>query len=173
MTVCDTCYLKNIEQSYILVPLWINETETISCSVVTALCDPMTIDFQTPLFIEFSSQEYRSWLSFSSPGDFQNSGIEPVFPTFIIWATMEAQFQYILQLFVVQSLSSVWLCVIPWTARCLSFLSFPNSWSLLKLMSIKLMMPSNHLVLCGLLLLMPSVFPSSRVFSKESALCIR
>ena len=70
----------------------------------------MTIDFQIPLFMEFSSQEYRSWLSFSSPGDFHNPGIEPVFPNFIIWTTMEAQFQYILQLFIVQSLSSVWLC---------------------------------------------------------------
>ena len=49
-----------------------------------ALCDPMTIDFQTPLFMEFSSQEYWSWLPFSSPGDLPNPGIEPVFPTFII-----------------------------------------------------------------------------------------
>ena len=53
------------------------------------------------------------------------------------------------------------------------FLSFTNSWSLLKLMSIELMMPSNHLVLCHLLLLLPSVFPSIRVFSNESALRIR
>ena len=138
-----------------------------------ALCDPMTIDFQTPLFMEFSSQEYWSWLPFSSPGDLPNPGIEPVFPTFIIWDIMKAQFQYILQLFVAQSLSSVWLFVIPWTAACQSFLSFTNSWNLLKLMFIKLMMPSNHFVLCGFLLLMPSVFLSIRVFSKESALCIR
>ena len=62
--------------------------------------------------MEFSSQEYWSWLPFFSPGDLPNPEIEPVFPTFIIWATMEAQFQYILQLFVVQSLSSVWLFVI-------------------------------------------------------------
>ena len=53
------------------------------------------------------------------------------------------------------------------------FLSFTNSRSLLKLMSIELMMPSNHLVLCHLLLLLSSVFPSIRVFSNESALCIR
>ena len=53
------------------------------------------------------------------------------------------------------------------------FLSFTNSRSLLKLMSIELMMPSNHLVLCHLLLLLPSVFPSIRVFSNESALRIR
>ena len=49
-----------------------------------ALCDPLTTDFQTPLFMEFSSQEYWSWLPFSSPGDLPNPGIEPVFPTFII-----------------------------------------------------------------------------------------
>ena len=52
-------------------------------------------------------------------------------------------------------------------------LSFTISWSLLKLMSIESIMPSNHLILCCLLLLLPSIFPSSRVFSNESALCIR
>ena len=53
------------------------------------------------------------------------------------------------------------------------FLSFVTSWSLLKLMSAVLMMPSNHLILCRPLLLLPSIFPSIRVFSNESALCIR
>ena len=52
-------------------------------------------------------------------------------------------------------------------------LSITNSWSLLKLMSIELVMPSNHLILCRPLLLLPSIFPSIRVFSNESALCIR
>ena len=52
-------------------------------------------------------------------------------------------------------------------------LSITNSWSLLKLMSIESVMPSNHLILCHLLLLLPSVFPCIRVFSKESVLCIR
>ena len=63
--------------------------------------------------------------------------------------------------------------LIPQTAAHQTSLSFTVSRSLLKLMSIKLMMPSNHLVLCGLLLLMPSVFPSIRVFSNESVLHIR
>ena len=74
---------------------------------------------------------------------------------------------------VVQSLSRVWLLVTPWTATRQASLSFTISWSSLKLMSIELMMPSNHFILCCLLLLMPSIFPSIRVFSNESALPIR
>ena len=60
----------------------------------------------------------------------------------------------------------------PWTAACKASLSFTISWSLLKLMSIESMMPSNHLILCHPLLLLPSFFPSIKVFSNESALCI-
>ena len=61
----------------------------------------------------------------------------------------------------------------PWTATRQASLSITNSWSLLKLMSIELVMPTNHLILCHLLLLLPSNFPSIRVFSNESVLCIR
>ena len=60
----------------------------------------------------------------------------------------------------------------PWTSTHQASLSITNSWSLLKLMSLDLVMPSNHLILCRLLLL-PSIFPSIRVFSNESGLCIR
>ena len=60
-----------------------------------------------------------------------------------------------------------------WTAACQASLSFILSWSLLKLMSIELVMLSNHLILCCPLLFLPSVFPSIRVFSNESVLCIR
>ena len=73
----------------------------------------------------------------------------------------------------VQPFSHVWLFATPWTAACQASLSFTISWSLLKLMSIKLVMPSNHIILCHPLLLLPSIFPSIRVFSNESALCIR
>ena len=73
----------------------------------------------------------------------------------------------------VQSLSHVRLSVTPWTAACQASLSITNFWSLLKLMSIELVMPSNHLILCHPLLLPPSIFPSIRVFSNESALHIR
>ena len=69
-------------------------------------------------------------------------------------------------------LSHVQLFVTPQTAWQ-AFLSITNSWSLLKLMSIELMTPSNHLLLCCLLLLLPSIFPSTRVFSNESALHIK
>ena len=61
----------------------------------------------------------------------------------------------------------------PWTAARQASLSITNSWSLLKLMSIKSVMPSNHLILCRPLLLLPSIFPSIRVFSNDSALHIR
>ena len=73
----------------------------------------------------------------------------------------------------VQSLSRVHLFVTPWTAAGQAALSITNSQSLLKLMSIESVMPSNHLILCRPLLLPPSIFPSIRVFSSESVLCIR
>ena len=73
-----------------------------------------------------------------------------------------------------QSVSSVTQsCPTPWTVACQASLSNTNSQSLLKLMSIKMVMPSNHLILCRPLLLPPSIFPSIRVFSKKSVLCIR
>ena len=70
----------------------------------------------------------------------------------------------------VQSLSRVQLFATPWTAACQASLSITNSQSLLKLMSIELVMPSNHLILYHPLLLLPSIFPSIRVFSNESVL---
>ena len=73
----------------------------------------------------------------------------------------------------VQSLSRVRLPAAPWTTAYQDFLCINNSWSLLKLMSIELVMPSNDLVLGHPLLLVPSIFPSIRVFSNESVLCIR
>ena len=72
-----------------------------------------------------------------------------------------------------QSLSHVQLFPTPWTAACHASLSITNSQSLLKLMFIKSVMPSNHLILCHPLLLLPSIFPSIRVFCNESVLSIR
>ena len=63
--------------------------------------------------------------------------------------------------------------VTPWTAACQASLSITNSWSLLQLMSIELVMPSNHLILCRPLLLLPSIFPNIRVFSDELVLHLR
>ena len=81
------------------------------------------------------------------------------------------QFKY--QVSSVQSLSCVWLFSTPWTAACQASLSIFNSCSLLKLMSIESVMPFNHLILCHLLLLLPSIFLSIRLFSNESVLRIR
>ena len=74
---------------------------------------------------------------------------------------------------VVQLLSWIWLFVTPWTAAHQASLSITNSRSLLKLMSIESVMPSNHIILCHPLCLLPSIFPSIRVFSNESAPHIR
>ena len=80
---------------------------------------------------------------------------------------------WLLQFSSVQSLSHVLLFATPWTAAHQASLSITNSWSLLKLMSNKSVMPSNHLILCRPLLLPPSVFPNIRVFSNESVLHIK
>ena len=74
---------------------------------------------------------------------------------------------------VVQLFSHVQFFAAPWTATCQDSLSFTISWSMFKLMSIESVMPSNHLILCCPLLLLPSVFSIIWVFSNESALCIR
>ena len=73
----------------------------------------------------------------------------------------------------VQLLSHVRFLVTPWTAACQASLSFTISWSLLKLTSIESVIPSSHLIICCPLLLLPSIFPSIRVLSNESALHIR
>ena len=83
------------------------------------------------------------------------------------------QRQMLLTFSSVQSLNRIQLFATPWTAACQASLSSTNSWSLLKLISIESMMPSNHLILCHPLLLPPSTFPSIRVFSNESVLSIR
>ena len=76
-------------------------------------------------------------------------------------------------LYIVELLSHVRLFSTPWTAECQASLSLTNSQRLLKLMSVEEVMPSNHLILCCPLLLLPSIFPSIRVFSNESVLRIR
>ena len=73
----------------------------------------------------------------------------------------------------VQSLSHIRLFATPWTAACQASLSITNSWSMFKLMSIESVMSSHHLILCRPLIFPPSIFPSIRVFSNESALQIR
>ena len=86
--------------------------------------------------------------------------------------TVELDFGEQVGIFVVQSLSYAQFFVMPWTAAPQASLSFAVSQNLLKLMSIEMMMPSNHLILCQTILL-PSIFPSIRVFSNELTLHIR
>ena len=80
---------------------------------------------------------------------------------------------HVVQFSSLQSLSHVWLFVAPRTAAHQASLSITNSWSLLKLMSIESVMPSNHIILCHPSILLPSIFPSITVFSNESVICIR
>ena len=100
------------------------------------------------LFHELLSSEQREWRSGS-----------------VFWPS---SFCMLWWYFVFQSLSSVWFLVTPWTAAHQASLSFTISQSLLRLTSIESVMPSNHLILCCPLLLLPSVFPSIRVFTNES-----
>ena len=95
----------------------------------------------------------------------------PDWGTKIPQATLEGQKNVCAN--VVQSLSCVWLFATPWTAAHQASLSFTISWSLLKLTCMELVMPSNHLILCRPLLLLPLIFSSIRVFSNELALHIR
>ena len=139
------------------------------------LCDPMDCSQPGSSVHGFPRQEYWSGLPFPSPGDLPDPGIESTSPA---WAgdfsSPEPRGKpRSLVVIAVQLLSRVRLFVTPWTAARQASLSFTISQSLLKLLSIGSVRPSNRLILCRLLLLLPSIFPSIRVLSDESALCIR
>ena len=116
---------------------------------------------------------------------FQSNGSIPQiiwFPTLLIlflnlleaiFTMVNSSIVLVIFVVIVQLLSCVQVFETPQAATRQSFLSFTNSWSLCKLMFIESVMPYNHLILCCPLLLLPSVFPSIRIFSRESALCIR
>ena len=130
--------------------------------------------------MEFSRQEYWNGLPLPSPGDLPNPGIKPaslMFPALaggmLAPSGKPPKEVSSVQFSSVQSLSHVRLSATPWTAALQASLSITNSHNLPKLMSIELVMPSNHLFLCCPLLLPPSIFPSIRVFSNNSVLCIR
>ena len=99
----------------------------------------------------------------------------PTFEVVVVtkWDHVYKAFIQSLNISSLQSLSCVQLFATPWTAACQASLSITNSWSLPKLMSNESVMPSSHLILCHPLLLLPSIFPSIRVFSIESALHMR
>ena len=116
----------------------------------------------TPIFLSGKPRGQRSLVGYS-PWDRKRVGHN---------SETKAQ-QYLRFHISVQPLSRVWLFATPWTAALQASLFFTNSRSLLKLVFIKSVMPSNHLIFCHPLLLLPSIFPSIRVFSNESVLCIR
>ena len=136
-----------------------------SLSHVQLFVTPRTVAYETPWSMGFSRQEYWSGLSFTSPGDLPDPGRK--------LHCRQTLYHLSHQFSSVQSLSCVQLFSTPWTAACQASLSITNSQSLLRLMSIELMMPSNRLTLCCLSLLLPSIFPSIMVFSNESALHFR
>ena len=140
------------------------------CQPRLTLCDPMDHSPQSPLSLRFSRWEYWSGLPCSPPGDLLDLGIEPVS---LMSTSIGRQVLYhyhhlenpFYRLFSsVQSLSRVWLFATPWNAAHQASLSITNSWSLFKLMSIESVMPFNHLILCHLLLLLPSILPTSGSF---------
>ena len=120
------------------------------------------ISLQAPLFLKLSKQEYWSGLPCPLPGDLPDPGIKPA-------SLMSPHWQFSS----VQLLSRLRLFATPGTTARQASLSITNSRSPPKPMSIELVMPSNHLIPCCPLLLLPSIFPSIRVFSNESALRIR
>ena len=121
----------------------------------------------------FSRQEYWSGLPFPSPGDVPDPGIEPGSPALQTDSLLSEPPGKLRKCIGLVQFSHVRLFATPWTATCRASLSITNSQSLLKLMSIESVIPSNHLILCHPLLLLPSIFPSIRVFSNEAVLRIR
>ena len=133
-----------------------------------------TVAHQASLSMDSSRQEYWSVSPCPPPGHLPDPGIKLTSLTTLAGrclttsATKKPQVQFSS----VQSLSHVWLFATPWTTACQASLSIIKSQSLLKLMSIESVMPSNHLILCHPLLFLPSIFPIVRIFSNESVLPI-
>ena len=146
-------------------------------SCVQLFATPWTVAHQDPLFMGILQAGMLGWFAMPSskgpsrPRDLTH--VSCIADGFFTWATGEARIRESVQFSSVQSLSHVQLFATPRTAARQASLSITNSWSLLKLMSIESVMPSNHLILCHPFLLLPSVFPSIRVFSNESALRFR
>ena len=133
---------------------------------------PWTVAHYTPLFMGFLSKNARVGCYFLLQGIFLTRDWNRVSCLSRGFFATESPGDP-KWLFLVQSPSRVWLFATPWTAAHHVSLSFTISRSLLKLMSIESVMPSNHLILWHPLFLLPSLFPSIRVFSSESALCIK
>ena len=137
-------------KSYWVLVFWVLNNITIYCWLLIKYYHPWFWDYWVPIFLHLR-------LSITVPCFYFS------YQKCIVSSTAIS----------VQSLIRVWLFVTPWTVACQVSLSITNSRSLLKLISIESVIPSNHLFLCHPLLLPPSIFPSITVFSNESALRIR
>ena len=149
-----------------------------SLSHVRIFETPWTVACQAPVSMGFPSQEYWSGCYFFLQGIFLIQGLNPRLQHLLNWKadffTIEPSGKPPLwHIVIAQLLSHVQLFVIPWTAACQAPLPFTISQSLLRFMSIESVMLSNHLILCYPLFLLPSLFPSFRVFSDKLTLCIR
>ena len=152
-------------------------------SRVRLFVTPWTLAHQAPLSMGFSMQVYWSGLPFPTPGDLPNPGMELAYPASLLhcrqilycWAPGDSPYntEYYISIIIVQLPSCVQLLATSWTVACQTSLSCTIFQSLPKFMSIESLMPSRHLILCHPLLLLPSVFPSIRVFSNELAVHIR
>ena len=131
-----------------------------SLSHVRLFVTPWTAVYQAPPSMGFSKQEYCSGLPLPSPKFILDSFNYYLITLYFSWGCC-------------CSVTLVQLFPMPWTTAHQASLSFIISQSLLRLMSCKSMMPSSHLILCRPLLLLPSIFPSIRVFSNELTLCIK
>ena len=145
------------------------------CLIVVLICISLTINdvehlFPCPLYIFFGKMSIQAFCPFLNWGGI----FFGLFAFVLMFSCLSYLYALAIKLFSsVQSSSHVRLFVIPWTAAHQASLSITNSWSLLILMSIKSVMPSNNLILCCSLLLPPAIFSSIRVFSNESVLYIR
>ena len=124
-----------------------------------------------PVFLPGSFHGQRSMAGYSP--NYHNKSDTTEWLNTQYWIIIQSTNKWTNQFSSVQSLSHVRLFATPWIAACQASLSITNSHSLLKLMSIKSVMPSSHLILCRPLLLLPPILPSIKVFSNESALRIR
>ena len=149
----------------------------LSCSIMSDSLQAHEVAHQAPLSTGFSRQEYRSELPFPSPRDLPNSGIKPTSPVTPALAgrffTSEPPGRPSQGIQIVTSVAQSCLTLKPHGLQHARLPCPSPAPTMLKLMSIESVMPSNHLILCHPLLLLPPIFPSIRVFSNESALCIR
>ena len=172
--MCEKCLKKTYlcVRVHVIISLrqFLRSLRSQSLQSCLTLCDAMYCNLPGSYVCEILQARMLEWVATSS----SRGSSWPRDWTYVSCASCIAGDYLPLSMEItVQSLSHVWLFVTPWTAASQDSLSITNSQSLLKLMSIKSVMPYNHSILCRPLFLLPSIFPNIRVFSNESALSIR